>query len=90
MSSGGDTLSDHNNQPNMLSTVVRTRRRELGLTVKSVAGKAGMTAFRWNWIERANAPRLPDPVTVAGMATALAVAPDVLVRAAGYDFGEEV
>ena len=85
MPSGGDTLNDHNEQPNMLSTVVRTRRGELGLTVKSAAGKAGMSVFRWNWIERAATPRLPGPEVVAGIAAALDLSPSELVRAAGYE-----
>jgi len=78
----------HNKQPNALSAVLRARRRELGLTVKSAAGSAGISAYRWNWIERAAMPRLPGPEVVAGIAAALNLSPSELVRAAGYEVAE--
>ena len=78
-------MNDHKEQPNLLSTVVRTRRGELGLTVRSAAARAGISAFRWNWVERAATPRLPEPVVVAGIAAALDLSPSELVRAAGYE-----
>lgn len=77
-------MNTHDDHPNTLSALVRRRRRELGLSVKAASDRAGISPFRWNWVERAATPRLPEPQVVIGIAQAIEVPPAALVEAAGY------
>jgi hypothetical protein len=72
---------------NTLSKLIRERRRELFLSIRAVSAKAGISEFRWAWIERAAEPRLPEPAVIAGMAWALNLRVSDLLCAAGYECG---
>lgn len=81
------THETHETHANTLSKLIRERRRELFLSVRAVSAKAGISEFRWAWIERAAEPRLPEPAVIAGMACALSLRVSDLLCAAGYECG---
>jgi hypothetical protein len=81
------THETHETHENTLSKLIRERRRELFLSVRAASAKAGISEFRWTWIERAAEPRLPEPDAIAGMAWALNLRVSDLLCAAGYECG---
>jgi transcriptional regulator with XRE-family HTH domain len=63
---------------------LRARRLELGLTLAATAQRAGVDARVLQYVEVCRTARLPKPAVLEALARALQVAPDDLIRAAGY------
>lgn len=68
----------------MLGDVVRRRREELGMTQTEAAAAGGVSMSQWQKIEYGSSGR-PTARTIAGLARALRMSPDVLRRAAAGD-----
>jgi transcriptional regulator with XRE-family HTH domain len=66
-----------------VATMVRRERERAGLSVSAAADLAHLGRTKWTEIEAAKPP-LPRPETLAKVALALMMEPDVLLAEAGY------
>lgn len=68
-----------------LATYIKERRHAAGLSIADAAVQAGVSYWRWHWLERKETHRLPPVDLVVRIALVLDCTPADLYAAAGLE-----